>query len=176
MNFYLERLQKDIATVVEGLTPEDLAWHPTGKWSTGEILEHLYLTYTGTTKGFERCISNGAPLARVPTVSDRMRTFVVVRCKFLPSGRTAPKQAMPRGLPLDQVQREMFAKLTEMDAAIARAEEKYGATTRLLDHPILGPLTASEWCVFHWVHGRHHKKQMVALRDAARASTLRSNS
>jgi hypothetical protein len=34
----------------------------------------------------------------------------------------------------------------------------------LLDHPILGPLTAAQWMKFHRVHGMHHVKQMQRLR------------
>jgi hypothetical protein len=55
-------------------------------------------------------------------------------------------------------------KIAAMDAIIAQAEEKYGKRTRLLDHPILGPLQGREWRKFHWVHGLHHVKQMRALR------------
>jgi hypothetical protein len=29
-----------------------------------------------------------------------------------------------------------------------------------LDHPFIGPLTADQWRKFHWVHGRHHIRQM----------------
>ncbi|MGZ4836286.1 MAG: DUF1569 domain-containing protein [Terriglobales bacterium] len=29
-----------------------------------------------------------------------------------------------------------------------------------MDHPFLGPLTADEWRKFHWVHGRHHTRQI----------------
>jgi len=29
-----------------------------------------------------------------------------------------------------------------------------------MDHLFLGPLTANEWRKFHWVHGRHHARQI----------------
>jgi hypothetical protein len=29
-----------------------------------------------------------------------------------------------------------------------------------MDHPFLGPLTASQWRKFHLVHGRHHARQI----------------
>lgn len=166
MNFHLERLQEDIVAATAGLTPEGYAWHPEGKWSTDQILEHLYLSYTGTTRGFERCLSNGAPLARKPSLQDRARSFVVLRFNYLPEGRTAPKQTTPRGLPPQQVRDELFGRLAEMDAAIASAAQKFGASTRLLDHPIIGPLGADDWCLFHRIHGHHHVKQILRRRDA----------
>jgi hypothetical protein len=33
-------------------------------------LEHLYLTYTGTTKGFERVVDGGKPLASPATLNN----------------------------------------------------------------------------------------------------------
>ena len=54
MDAYLQRLQQAIQSATQGMTGEDLRRHREGKWCTGEILEHLYLTYTGTTKAFER--------------------------------------------------------------------------------------------------------------------------
>jgi hypothetical protein len=164
MDFYLQRLQNAIASVTEEMSADLLRQHPEGKWCTAEILEHLYLTYTGTIKGFERCLEAGKPLARVPTWNDRFRTFVVVGIGHLPEGRTAPKNATPRGLPPEQVLAEVAEKIRAMDAVITQAEEKYGKRTRLLDHPILGPLQGREWRKFHWVHGQHHVKQMRALR------------
>ena len=41
---------------ISGLTEQHLSAHPPGKCRAGEILEHLYLTYTGTTKGFQRVL------------------------------------------------------------------------------------------------------------------------
>jgi hypothetical protein len=174
MNFDLERLQNDIASATADLSPEACTWHPDGKWSVAQILEHLYLTYTATTKGFERCIANGAPLARVPTFRDRIRTFVVTRCGYLPEGRVAPKQATPRGLPREEVCANLIPRLLDMDAVIDQAAQKYGPSTRLLDHPILGPLGAREWCIFHRIHGHHHVKQILRLRDAINSSASRA--
>jgi Protein of unknown function (DUF1569) len=164
MDFYLERLQKAIASETDGMSEEALHWHPEGKWSAAEILEHLYLTYTGTTKGFERCLQSGKPLARLVTLQDRWRTWVVVGLGYLPEGRKAPKNTVPGGSPLPRVQTEVAAKIAAMDAIIASAEEKYGSQTRVLDHPILGPLRGREWRKFHWVHGQHHLRQIRKLR------------
>jgi hypothetical protein len=164
MDFYLQRLQNAIVSVTDGMSAQSLRQHPEGKWCTAEILEHLYLTYTGTIKGFARCLEAGKPLAHTPTWNDRLRTFVVVGIGYLPEGRTAPQNTTPRGLPPEQVLAEVAEKISAMDAVIAEAEAKYGKGTKLLDHPILGPLQGQEWRKFHWVHGRHHVKQIATLR------------
>jgi hypothetical protein len=164
MDPYLQRLQEAIASATHGMTAEELGRHTEGKWSTAEVLEHLYLTYTGTVKGFERCLHEGKPLARTPLFKDRMRTFVVTRVGHMPEGRKAPERTMPRGMMADEVMREIGPRISAMDEVIAQCEGRFGKRTRVLDHPILGPLTARQWRKFHWVHGQHHVKQIWKLR------------
>jgi Protein of unknown function (DUF1569) len=148
-----------------------MIWHPPGKWSASEVLEHLYLTYTGTIKGFERVDQAGKSLATAQTWKQRGQAFVVVTLGYLPYGREAPPVARPRGVPLERVLAEIAPKVAEMDSAIAHCELKLGSRSKLLDHPILGPLTGSEWRKFHLVHGRHHMKQIHALRRSAVAAS-----
>jgi hypothetical protein len=165
MDAYLQRLQEAIASATRGMSAEDLRRHPEGKWSTAEVLEHLYLSYSGTTKAFERCLQADKPLARAPLLKDRMKTFVVTGLGHMPEGRKAPERTQPRGMQSDEVTREIGPRISAMDAVIAQCEARFGERTRVLDHPILGPLTARQWRKFHWVHGRHHLKQIHKLRQ-----------
>ena len=167
MDAYLERLREAITSATFGMTAEDLVRHPEGKWSTAQVLEHLYLTYTGTVKGFERCLQAGKPLARTPMLKDRMRAFAVTRLGHLPEGRKAPERTQPRGMPTDELTREIGRRILAMEELIAQCETRFGKRTRVLDHPVLGPLTARQWRKFHWVHGRHHVKQIQKLRQQA---------
>ena len=163
----LQRLQDEIASAVRGLTVEQLSWHPPGKWCVAEVLEHLYLTYTGTVKGFERVAEAGKSLATTPTWAQHGRRFVVVGLGYLPAGREAPPVARPRGIPQNKVLAEIGPKIAEMDEIVGRCAERLGARCKLLDHPILGPLTAAQWRKFHLVHGLHHVKQIRRLRESA---------
>ena len=164
MDAYLQRLQEAIASATRDMSAEDLRRHPEGKWSTAEVLEHLYLTYTGTTKAFERCLQAGEPQARTPMLMDRMRAFVVTGLGHLPEGRKSPKHALPRGMAVEEVVRDIGPRISAMDDQIAKCEARFGKRTLLLDHPVLGPLTARQWRKFHWIHGRHHLKQIKELR------------
>lgn len=163
----LQKLQAEIAAAVAPMSPAQLIAHPPGKWCAAEVLEHLYLTYTGTIKGFERVVEAGKSLATAQTWAQRGRTFVVVGLGHLPSGREAPPVARPRGVPPEKVRAEIGPKIGEMDDIIRRCEEKLGSRQKLLDHPILGPLTADQWRKFHLVHGLHHVKQLRRLRTQA---------
>jgi len=166
MDCRLKKLKENLESAVEGMSSEQLSWHLPGKWCAAEVLEHLYLTYTGTIKGFEKVIASGKPLATRASMAHRVMTFVVVGLGHMPAGRKAPAMAQPRGLPAEQVRNEIGAKLVAMDAIIAQCEAHFGRQVKLLDHPILGPLTATQWRQLHLVHGRHHQKQLRRLRES----------
>ena len=99
-------------------------------------------------------------------MAHRVLTFVVVGLGHMPAGRKAPAMVQPRGLPAEQVRNEIGVKLVAMDAIIAQCEARFGRKVKLLDHPILGPLTATQWRKLHLVHGRHHQKQLLRLRES----------
>jgi hypothetical protein len=165
MDSRLDTLKQSLESAVEGMSSEQLSWHLPGKWCAAEVLEHLYLTYVGTTKGLEKVITRGTPLATSPSMAQRLLTFVVVGLGYIPAGREAPGIVQPRGLPVEQVRNEIWAKLAAMDAIIAQCEARFGRHVKLLDHPILGALTATQWRTLHLVHGRHHQKQLLRLRE-----------
>lgn len=149
---------------VQGLSTEQLSWHPPGKWSVAEILEHLYLTYTGTSKGFAKVLDSGKISGNVPTWKQRLGALIVVQVGYFPRGVKSPRVAVPRGLPSEQSLAEIGAKLAEMEGVMGRCEASFGAETRILDHPLLGPFSVSQWRKFHLVHGLHHVKQIRRLR------------
>jgi len=165
MDRALEKLQQAVEDAMEGLSNEDLSWHPPGKWCAAEVLEHLYLTYTGTIRGLERVLAGGKPIVHPATFGQRCRTLVVVGLGYMPGGRKSPRVAQPRGVPAEKVRAEISAKIEAMDEIIARSEQSFGGRTKLLDHPILGPLTAAQWRKLHLVHSLHHVKQLRRLRQ-----------
>jgi hypothetical protein len=118
-------------------------------------------------KGFERVFEAGKPMAGRASMRQRWRRWVVFSFDYLPEGRKAPKQTVPRGLPPEKVRAVFRLTRGAMDEVIARCEARFGRG-RLLDHPILGPLTAAQWRRFHWIHGRHHVKQIERLREQAK--------
>src|SRR5271163_3661718 len=167
MDEKLEKLRGAIADAVAGMSEEEWNRHPEGKWCAAEVLEHLYLTYTGTVKGFDRVLETGKPMVSPASMRHGWRTLMVLGFSHIPSGRKAPKNTEPRGLPPEKVRAEFGPKLAAMDEIIARCEARFGSD-KLLDHTILGPLTAAQWRKFHLVHGRHHVKQILRLRERIR--------
>src|ERR1700692_4308884 len=167
MDYHLDKLKRSLESAIQGMSSEQWSWHPPGKWCAAEVLEHLYLTYTGTIKGFERVMAAGKPLASRPSTANRLRAFVVVGLGHMPGGLQAPAVVVPKGLPAQKVRRKVGDKMEAMDAIIGQWEARFGGRVHVLDHPILGPLTAPQWRKLHVVHGRHHYKQLLQLRANA---------
>jgi len=162
---YIRKLARAIANATQGMSAEQLKQHPEGKWCAAEVLEHLYLTYRGTVKGLERCLTECRPLARAPKLQDRISAAVVIGFGYMPGGRKAPERSVPHGMATEEIVGAVGPELKAMEDALLKCEEKFGAGTRILDHPVLGPLTARQWRKFHWVHGKHHVKQIWRLRE-----------
>ena len=91
---------------------------------------------------------------------DRVLSFAVARLGLVPFKRTAPKQTTPKGIiPAGSVQK-FNDGLVAMDACLSDAQKRFGKKTKLLDHPIIGPLDAQQWRRFHRVHAMHHLQQI----------------
>jgi uncharacterized protein DUF1569 len=168
MDSRLAKLKEGLESAMEGLSGQQMSWHAPGKWCAAEVLEHLYLSYVGTINGFERLMKAGKPLATRASMSHRVQSFVVVGVGYMPPGRKAPAVAEPKGVPMEKVRSEIGAKLVAMDAIIAESEARFGGRVRVLDHPILGPLSAPQWRKLHVVHGQHHLKQLLRLREGGK--------
>ncbi len=165
MDFYVQRTLHAIESATAGMDLKQLAAHPETKWSSSEILEHLLLTFSGTVKRLQRVLESGTPAAGRPSLRQRLIDVLLLDVGYFPSGREAPESVRPRGMPPQVILSAIRENLVRMDAVIADCERRFGAQTRIADHPILGPLTAGQWRKFHWVHTRHHMKQIAALRN-----------
>jgi hypothetical protein len=123
------------------------------------------LTYTGTVKGFSRLLGDGKSLASKATWKQRGRSLVVVGLGYMPSGRKSPAVGLPRGIAPEKVSAEIMSTILQMDELMTRCAGKFGTNVKVLDHPVLGPLSINQWRKFHLVHGLHHVKQIRRLRE-----------
>jgi hypothetical protein len=158
----LESVRRATERATRDAAPEAWLRAPQGHWNSLQVLEHLMLTYTATTKGLLRTMEAGQPDRSGRSLAERVRGFYVLRVGRFPRGIDSPKQAIPKSAMSDEPLRRFNDALVAMDATLADAEKRFGMRTRLLRHPVLGPLTAQQWRRFHQVHGRHHLRQVVA--------------
>lgn len=160
MASHLERLRRALEDAIGGASDSALSKATAGKWTPGQILEHLSLTYKNTNYGLGKCLTKGAPLATSSTLKHRLGTLLVLNLGYMPEGRKAPERALPQGMPPSEVRSTIFAEIQKMESGLADCERRFGPGAKIMDHPFLGPLTANEWRKFHLVHGRHHAAQI----------------
>ena len=164
MSEYIPRLQEAIGSAMHGLTREEMLRERGGKWSIAQVLEHLYLTYTGTVKGCELTLASSKPLATPQTAKQRIKSMAIVGVGYFPRGIEAPSMVRPKGIPVDQVVSDIQPQINRMDELLVRCEQKFGRNRKLFNHPILGALSGDQWRKLHWLHARHHVRQILELR------------
>lgn len=161
MDRHLQRTHDALQQCTGRLTLEQLTARQPGKWSIAEILEHLSRAYSHTTSGAQRALTRGGSVARRADLASRLRAFVVVECGYLPTGIEAPKMVVPVGIDPATAVPVALGSLRQMDLALDEAAERFGPRVRLMNHPIIGPLSVRQWRRFHWVHTHHHIRQIV---------------
>jgi hypothetical protein len=169
MSEQIQRALAEMESATAGLTDADLLRLrlAEGKWSAAETIEHLVLTFTSTTKLMRRVAQKPAT---VPAANFRQRiaSFIVVGIGHMPARRKSPDFACPSGTPAPAICERFRQLIHAMDSAITEAEKRSTAGTKIAAHPVLGPLTASQWRKFHLVHTRHHMKQVRAMRASGK--------
>ncbi|MGA9354685.1 MAG: hypothetical protein WBV46_13420 [Terriglobales bacterium] len=110
MASHLERLRRELEDAIGGADYIALQRGPAGKWNSAQILEHLYTSYKSTNVGLTKCLEKGAPLATSSTLKQWRDGLLVVDIGYMPNGIQAPKQAIPRGLPPDEVRSNILGR------------------------------------------------------------------
>ncbi len=158
----LEYVRRETERTTREASAEALSRASNGKWSPAQILEHLMLSYTATTKGLLRATQSGIVEPGSRTLKHRAKCIYVLGLGRFPAGVEAPKQTMPTGGLGEEPLRRFNDALVAMDSTLVDVERRFGRGVQILLHPVLGPLTAQQWRRFHQVHGRHHLKQVAA--------------
>ena len=161
MNPVYQETLDAINAATAGMDEQQLLYHPEGKWSSAQILEHLALAFGSTCKMMERALEAGKSLGDTPTIKQRLQAFIVTGVGYFPEGRQAPMVVAPKGEwggmeALEKIR----ANLIALDKLQTECLAKVGAQGWLGNHPVLGPLTIYQWPRFHRVHTRHHMKQV----------------
>jgi hypothetical protein len=170
MHEILLRLESELASALDGLdnrqsqlTPRT---HPE-KWNIQQIVEHLLMTYRSTAAILNTRIEKRSPTKAKRTAQQFAQQFVVITVGYFPPGRHAPEAVTPN-LPAslragDDLTRRLHEELATLDAVAAQAEQLFGAK-RCASHFLMGPLSPSQWRRFHFIHGRHHARQIRTIR------------
>ena len=160
MESYLKDLPAVLEAAIQGASSEAMLKAPPGRWNSTQILEHLYLSYTATNQAIARRLNSGKPVARAATLKQRLSVFLVTGLGYFPEGVQAPDITVPRGVPPELVRSTIFAEIQKMASGLDDCEQRFGPVTKIIDHPILGPLNVNQCRKLHWLHARHHARQI----------------
>jgi Protein of unknown function (DUF1569) len=173
MNAILHQLQREIASSLHGLDATQTQLRPPSdqnKWTIQQVLEHLLLTYSSTETGINARLAKRTPTRAQPNLKQRVFQCAVTRCGYFPSGLHAPSFVTPQpathSLCGEDLTHATAGHLTNLDLLFTEAESLFGPSSQCASHPVLGPLNISQWRLFHLVHGRHHLKEVAAIRKA----------
>ncbi len=170
MDRTLEQLEREIRAGLAGLSAGQTQLRPVkspAKWSIQQVMEHLLLTYASSCGVVEERVGKGSPTRASPSLVQRVGQWAVLECGYFPMGRKSPAMVAPP----DEVEAaagEVLAGRAEellrrFDGVTAAAEALFGRR-RAISHAVLGPLSARQWRRFQLAHGRHHLRQIAAIR------------
>ena len=174
MDTYITKAMRLIESSTAGLSEQELVGSRDGKWSPAQVLEHLAKAFGGSAKAFELQLQAGQlqPM-RALSIKDRVGIFIVCTLGYFPEGRKAPSMTIPSDSPEGfVVLHRIKENLERTGRALDESEKKWGSGVRIFTHPVLGPLTVPQWRKFHYVHTRHHMKQVVERAAENRATLL----
>jgi len=173
MNPTLRQLQHQITASLHNLDATQTQLQPPSrpnKWSIQQIIEHLLLTYASTEIAINARLAKGTPTRAKPTLADHIVQYAVTRCGYFPKGRKAPSMVIPQPTthPIsgEDLTHSAAEHLARLDLIFNEAENLFGAASQCVNHNVLGPLNINQWRRFHQVHGKHHLKQIAAIRKA----------
>jgi hypothetical protein len=172
MNPILQTLQREITSSLRGLDAGQTQLRPAGNpdaWSIQQIAEHLLLTYSAAETALSARVIKRSPTKATPSLKNRAQQYASLALGYFPAGREAPPMVTPPSTSSPQSGSELIqaanGHLSSLDAICTEAESLFGAN-RCASHIVLGPLSVDQWRMFQLVHGRHHLKQIAALRKA----------
>lgn len=151
-----------LARTLDGIDPVALTRQPPGTWSAAEIVEHLARSYALTSAAIRKALDRGSPRGRRRSLGERVACLVVLTFGHIPAGRRAPDAVAPTGQAPEVVVPAARRHLAQLDRDLAEARDRFGPAALVAQHPILGGLTTDEWRRFHFVHTRHHCRQIAA--------------
>ncbi|HUA96714.1 MAG TPA: DUF1569 domain-containing protein [Terracidiphilus sp.] len=163
---------KDCATCQ--LRPAQSRGGKATSWTTQDVIEHLILTYRNTGEYLDRYLARKSPSQKPLRAKHRVLQFLVVRCGGFPRGVTAPEAVCPGKCDMspmtgDELCACMRSELEKLDAQLDECIRTFDKTP-FASHFALGPMTADQWRRFHFVHGRHHLKQLARIRKQTKAA------
>ncbi len=157
----LEGTREATFAMVSGLSEREFSWRPAGEWSVADILEHLILSETGTSKVIRKSLKGKA--GTLPPYPADDPVLAVREFPPAPGRVTAPESVRPAGP--GRAKGDVLAALAECRARTLESLAMLaGADPRAAEfpHPMFGPINLYEWpALTIGSHERDHQAQIA---------------
>ena len=120
----LRQVLEQVDSSVAGMSETEMTWHPAGKWSAAEILEHLALAFLVTVKGGRMVLKQKLPEIGRSTLLQRVMVAVAIEMGYFFMRVKAPKMVTPRGLGPEQARNAWLIPLFGNPAGITNHSSK----------------------------------------------------
>jgi hypothetical protein len=147
----LTNIERDLEQMLQYLVHYDKRAPEISAWSVGQQIEHatkvtrfaLNLAFGG----------EGAP----PVGGQRLAALVVLTLGWIPPRRESPNAVLPVGITAER-NAEYIREELELIKTIRAQVQRVDSDLRRFQHPVLGPMTPSQWLRMAAIHQRHHLK------------------
>ncbi|MBI4421905.1 MAG: DUF1569 domain-containing protein [Gemmatimonadetes bacterium] len=136
-------------------------WHraPRGKWSITQIIAHLGMGIDLSSATFERRGEKQGMIRRSSPGQAVLRHLLLGLGRY-PPGRKAPESTAPPEHPDPDLITAQFRMGVERFGTLIETWPEERQLQVFVKHPLLGDLNLPEWVRFHYVHCRHHARQI----------------
>jgi len=159
----MEKARSRTLEMAGELSEAEFALRVGGDWSVAEILEHLLIAETGTSKVIRKCLKENA--GRLPPYPADDSVLAVRPPETSPERVvTAPEAAIPKG---GIGKEELLAQAASSRAQMRISLEMLaGADPRSVEfpHPLFGNINLYEWpCLIVLGHEKQHHAQIAEI-------------
>jgi len=153
---------------LHGLLPADYHKAPKGKWTIAQILAHLAIGTDASSAVLEQRAGKTGMSRRSTPGQAVLRHLLLMLGKF-PPGMKSPERTRPADHPDTDLVSAQYRMGLERFGSLIETWPEEQQTNIFVQHPVLGDLNLKEWIRFHYVHSRHHARQIRSrLRYIAR--------
>ena len=153
-----------LADTVGGLSETEFLSAPTGKWTAGQQLVHIYKSVKPVTMALG--LPKMAMRVLIGTSNRPSKDYDGLVAKYheaLAKGGKAPSTFVPGPVAYkdkDMLVRKLKTNITKLVSSLDRYSE-HDLDTYLLPHPLIGRLTLREMLYFAIYHSEHHYKMTL---------------
>jgi hypothetical protein len=160
---WLEESRKEFLSAIDGVTEQQWKWTPApGRWSVGEVAEHIVLAEAAQFGNVKRALSLPANPAWDEETKGKTERLVAILAARLGKAQAA-EAIVPKGEMTSGQVREKFERL-RLEIVKFSTETDFPLKQHTLDNAFFGTLNGYHWLIYAPLHTIRHVKQIAEVK------------